>query len=88
MFTSWGMETAKKFTKEQIEAALHQLDSGNFGMILRAKGILPTEDGRWVHFDYVPGEADVRFGGATVTGKLCVIGSQLNEAAVTELFGL
>ncbi len=88
MFTSWGMETAKKFTKEQIEAALHQLDSGNFGMILRAKGILPTEDGRWVHFDSVPGEADVRFGGATVTGKLCVIGSQLNEAAVTELFGL
>ncbi len=88
VFTSWGMETAKKFTREQIEAALHQLDSGNFGMILRAKGILPTEDGSWIHFDYVPGEADVRFGGATVTGKLCVIGSQLNEAAVTELFGL
>ena len=88
VFTSWGVETVKKFTQSQIEEVLHKLDSGAFGMILRAKGIVACADGGWIHFDYVPEEHDIRFGSAGVIGKLCVIGSQLNEAAVAELFGV
>ena len=88
VFTSWGVETAKKFTAEGIHAALEALDSGKYGMILRAKGIVAAADGSWIHFDYVPEEHDVRTGSAAVIGKLCVIGSQLNEAAVAELFGV
>ncbi len=88
VFTSWGVETAKKFTKEQIQEALKALDAGSYGVILRAKGIVAAQDGGWIHFDHVPGEADVRSGSAAVTGKLCVIGSQLNEKAVAELFGV
>ena len=89
MFTSFGRETTKKFTKEFIEKALLALsDEEKFGMVLRAKGIVEAEDGSWIHFDYVPGEPDIRSGGADVTGRLCVIGSKLNEAAVAELFGL
>ena len=88
MFTSWGVETAKKFTDSQIRTALQELDSGKYGMILRAKGIVPAEDGSWIHFDHVPGEADVRTGCAAVTGKLCVIGSKLDEDAVAALFGV
>ena len=88
VFTSWGVETAKKFTKEQVEAALEQLDTGKCGMILRAKGIVPAEDGSWIHFDYVPGESNVRSGAADVTGKLCVIGSKLDDAGVAALFGV
>jgi len=88
VFTSWGVETAKKFTVDGIKAALSALDSGEYGMILRAKGIVPCADGTWIHFDYVPGEADVRLGCAAVTGKLCVIGSQLDEGAVAALFGV
>ena len=88
MFTSWGVETAKKFEKNAVEAALHELDSGKYGMVLRAKGILPGTDGGWIHFDYVPEEYSVRDGGADVTGKLCVIGAQLNEAGVAALFGV
>ena len=75
VFTSWGVETAKKFEKATIEAALKGLDSGDYGMILRAKGILPCVDGTWIHFDYVPEEHDIRTGSVDVTGKLCVIGS-------------
>ncbi len=82
VFTSWGVETAKKFDKAAIEAALHELDSGKYGTILRAKGILPAVDGTWIHFDYVPEECNVRTGSADITGKLCVIGSKLDEAGV------
>ena len=88
VFTAWGVETAKKFTKGTIEAALASLDSGRFGFVLRAKGIVPAEDGTWIHFDYVPEEQNIRLGGAAVTGKLCVIGAQLDEAGVAALFGV
>ena len=88
VFTSWGVETAKKFDKAAIEAALHELDSGKYGTILRAKGILPAVDGTWIHFDYVPEECNVRTGSADITGKLCVIGSKLDEAGVAALFGV
>ena len=88
VFTSWGVETAKKFDKAAIEAALHELDSGKYGTILRAKGILPAVDGTWIHFDYVPEECNVRTGSADITGKLCVINSKLDEAGIAALFGV
>ena len=88
VFTSWGVETAKKFTKEAVEAALKGLDSEKYGLVLRAKGILPAEDGTWIHFDYVPEEASIRTGSADITGKLCVIGSKLDEKGIAELFGV
>ena len=88
VFTSWGVETARKFDAETIRHALEELDSGKYGMVLRAKGIVPAPDGTWIHFDHVPGEADVRTGSADVTGKLCVIGSKLDEAGVAALFGV
>ena len=88
MFTSWGTETAKKFDKATVEAALKELDSGKYGMVLRAKGILPATDGSWIHFDYVPEEYNVRCGSADITGKLCVIGSKLDEKGVAALFGV
>ena len=88
VFTSWGVETAKKFEKATIEAALKGLDSGDYGMILRAKGILPCVDGTWIHFDYVPEEHDIRTGSVDVTGKLCVIGSKLDENGIQQLFGV
>ena len=88
VFTSWGVETARKSDKAAVEQALHELDSGKYGMILRAKGILPAVDGSWIHFDYVPEEYNVRTGSADVTGKLCVIGSKLDEAGVAALFGV
>ena len=88
VFTSWGVETARKFDKETVEKALHALDSGKYGMILRAKGILPAIDGSWIYFDYVPEETNVRLGSADITGKLCVIGSKLDEQAIAQLFGV
>lgn len=88
MFTSWGVETAKKFSVAQIENVLQILDSGDIGTVLRAKGIVPCAEGGWIHFDYVPGEINVRMGSADVTGKLCVIGAQLTEEAVARLFGV
>ncbi len=88
VFTSWGVETAKKFDKAQIELALQHLDTGVYGMVLRAKGILMGTDGQWIHFDYVPEEYNVRTGSADITGKLCVIGSQLDEKGVAALFGV
>ena len=88
VFTAWGVETARKFTKGTIEAALASLDSGRYGFVLRAKGIVPAEGGSWIHFDYVPEEQNIRTGGAAVTGKLCVIGAQLDEAGVAALFGV
>ena len=88
VFTSWGVETAKKFDQASVQAALAALDSGKYGMILRAKGILPATDGSWLHFDYVPEEYNVRTGSADVTGKLCVIGSKLDEKGIEALFGV
>ena len=88
VFTSWGVETARKFEASALEAALKELDSGKFGMVLRAKGILPAVDGTWIHFDYVPEEWNVRPGSADITGKICVIGSKLDEKAVAALFGV
>lgn len=87
VFTSWGKETANKYTAEEITTALKSLDnSDTYGLILRAKGIVPCTDGKWIHFDYVPGEADVRFGSAEITGRLCVIGSDIKEDALASLF--
>ncbi|MGM9593075.1 MAG: CobW family GTP-binding protein [Candidatus Onthomonas sp.] len=88
VFTSWGMETPKKFTQAEIRTALEALDTGDYGQILRAKGIVPGTDGSWIHFDYVPGEVDVRSGAADVTGRLCVIGAQLKEQDLQALFRL
>ena len=89
IFTSWGMETPKKFTEEKLRAILAQLDNAEkFGAVLRAKGILDASDGGWLYFDFVPGEIDLRRGAAAVTGRFCVIGSKLNEGALKELFDL
>ncbi len=88
VFTSWGTETPKTFTEEGIRAILAALDSGKYGAILRAKGIVPTADGRWLHFDYVPAEHEVRYGAADYTGRLCVIGADLDEHALRGLFGI
>ena len=87
VFTSWGVETAKKFTKADIEHALTELDTGAYGMILRSKGIVDGGADGWLEFDYVPGEWEVRARGADVGGKLVVIGSKLDEKAIANLFG-
>jgi G3E family GTPase len=89
VFTSWGVETNKKFTKAELENALSNLsDSINFGTILRAKGIVAGSDGKWLHFDYIPGEVNVREGTSAYTGRLCVIGSKLDEDELKDLFGV
>lgn len=88
VFTSWGTETVRRYTEEELRAMLDELDGSRCGMILRAKGIVPAADGRWLHFDYVPEEQEVRYGAADYTGRLCVIGSQLNEEKLKELFKL
>ena len=88
VFTSWGVETTVKFTQKDIEIALRKLDTGAYGMVLRAKGIVACTEGGWIHFDYVPGEADIRMGSAGVIGKLCVIGSNLDEYGVAATFGV
>jgi G3E family GTPase len=88
VFTSWGLETAKTFSQEKIAACLSALgDEEKYGIILRAKGIVAGEDGTWIHFDYVPGEPDIRTGAPGVIGRLCVIGSKINEEAIAALFG-
>ncbi len=87
VFSSWGFESPRAYTQDEIRGILDALDSGEYGAVLRAKGIVPAQDGAWIHFDYVPGEADVRTGPADYTGRLCVIGSALNEAKLAELFG-
>lgn len=87
VFTSWGTETTRKFTKDEIEHILEELDnSEKYGIILRAKGIVAGRDGEWIHFDYVPEETSVRNGSAGVIGRLCVIGSHINEAEIEALF--
>ena len=87
IFTSWGRETARRYSEDEIRAILAQLgDESRFGMILRAKGIVDATDGEWIYFDYVPGEIDVRRGSPAVTGRFCVIGSKMNEDALKELF--
>ena len=87
VFTSWGKETARQYTVEEIQKALEALeDEKTYGMILRAKGIVAGTDGQWIHYDYVPGTPDVRHGSAATTGRLCVIGSNINEKAIAELF--
>ncbi|MBQ8117395.1 MAG: GTP-binding protein [Lachnospiraceae bacterium] len=86
VFSSWGMETPKTYTKEQIEHIFEELDSGWYGDILRAKGMVPAEDGTWIYYDYVPEEHDIRSGKPEVTGKICVIGARLREEKLAELF--
>ena len=91
IFDNIGVETPKRFDEADIRRALDELDDGNgaeYGQILRAKGILPLTDGKWLHFDYVPGEIDLRYGPADYTGRLCVIGCKINEEAVKALFGI
>lgn len=86
VFTSWGVETAKKFDVNKIESALKELDSGKFGTILRAKGYVEGTDGKWIYFDFVPEETNIREGAPAVTGRLCVIGSKIDENGIKELF--
>ena len=87
VFVSWGIETPRKFSETELRAILDALqDEAKYGIVLRAKGIVDASDGEWIYFDYVPGEMDVRRGGAAVTGRFCVIGSKLNEQALKELF--
>ena len=87
VFTSWGMETPRAFTQERIGEILAALENEEtYGTVLRAKGIVDGQDGQWIHFDYVPGEPDIRTGPAGVTGRLCVIGSGIREDALATLF--
>ena len=87
IFTSWGMETPRKFSEDELTATLSALqDEAKYGMILRAKGLVDSGEGEWIYFDYVPGEVDIRRGGAAVIGRFCVIGSKINEQALKELF--
>jgi len=89
VFTSWGIETPHIFTKDALEQILNSLgDEEKYGIILRSKGIVPVGDGKWLHFDMTPGEAEVREGGADYTGRICVIGSELKEDNLKELFGV
>ncbi len=86
MFSSWGVETTRTFSEEGLKSILAELDTGRYGAVLRAKGIVKAEDGRWLHFDYVPEDHQIRTGGADYTGRLCVIGSQLKEEDLKALF--
>ena len=89
VFVSYGAETTKKFNAEQLKAALEGFtNTEKYGMILRAKGIIASDDGRWIHFDYIPGEPDIRYGGAGIIGRLCVIGSKLNKNDISEALGV
>ena len=88
VFSSWGVETTRTFSQEGLETILAELDTGRYGAALRAKGIVKAADGRWLHFDYVPEDHQIRFGGADYTGRLCVIGSKLDEAGLKALFGV
>ena len=89
VFVSFGAETTKKFNADALKAALDGFtDTEKYGTVLRAKGIVAGDDGKWIHFDYIPGESDVRFGGASIIGRLCVIGSKLDKDAISEALGV
>ena len=88
MFTSWGVETVRKFSEKELEAILTALDGETYGIVLRAKGIIPASDSGWIHFDYTPGEQNIRRGAADFTGRLCVIGSKLDENGLKNLFNV
>ena len=88
VFTSWGIETSLKYTMDSIEQILRKLDSREFGFVLRAKGIVAGADNKWIHFDYVPGESNVRTGSSAIIGKICVIGSELDHEDIATLFGV
>ena len=89
MFASVGAETTKKFTKEEIESILNTfVEDSDYGMVLRAKGIVECQCGKWIHFDYVPGEPDVRIGAPGIIGRLCVIGAGIDKEKIKELFGI
>ena len=89
MFTSWGVETARSFDEAELTAILESLaQEEKYGIILRAKGIVSGKGGKWIHFDYIPGEPNVRLGSAGIIGRLCVIGSRINKPALAELFGV
>ena len=89
MFTSWGQETPRKYTEEELREILDSLSNAvEYGIVLRAKGFLDAADGDWLYFDYVPGESEIRRGSAAVTGRFCVIGSHIREDALKELFNL
>ncbi len=89
VFTSWGVETAKSFDVEEMNRILESLlEEKTYGVVLRAKGIVAGKDGKWIHFDYIPGESNVRYGSAGIIGRLCVIGSRINKSALAELFGV
>ena len=88
MFTSWGVETVRAFSEAELSQMLGALDDERYGVVLRAKGIVPCAEGGWLHFDYTPGEQNIRHGAADVTGRLCVIGSKLDEHGLSTLFGV
>ena len=88
MFTSFGRETARKYSEDEIRSILTSLDGGEYGTILRAKGMVDSGEGRFIYFDYVPGEQNVREGSPDVIGRICVIGSDICEDKIAELFGL
>ena len=88
VFVSWGKETVRKFGEDELSAMLAKLDDGEYGLVLRAKGIVPCTDGGWIHFDYTPGEQNIRKGPADYTGRLCVIGSKLVDEKLANLFGV
>jgi len=89
VFVSYGAETVKKFNADTLRGVLESFtDTEKYGMVLRAKGIVAGDDGKWIHFDYIPGEPDVRFGSASVIGRLCVIGSGLKKDAISEAIGV
>ena len=88
VFVSWGKETVRKFGEDELSAMLAKLDGGEYGIVLRAKGIVPCTDGGWIHFDYTPGEQNIRKGPADYTGRLCVIGSKLVDEKLASLFGV
>ena len=87
VFTSWGRETTRQYTKDEIEAILNAMDDGEYGSILRAKGYVQAGE-EWIYFDYVPEQADIRLGSPAVTGRICVIGADLDENSLQSLFGL
>ncbi|MDO4669380.1 MAG: GTP-binding protein, partial [Butyricicoccus pullicaecorum] len=88
VFQSWGQETPHKYTEEQLSSILSALGDISLGTVLRAKGIVPTPDGSWLHFDFVPGQPEIRHGAADYTGRLCVIGADLDTDRIAELFGV